>query len=373
MTEWRYLEDDGVSASFGLAADEFLMGVPGPILRLYTYRSHCALVGKFQNVAAELDVPFCRENGIAINRRPTGGGAIIMGEDQLGIALIHSTYSPGVPEHPKEIFALYGREIIAGLEGLGIRGKLEAKNDIRVNGRKIAGLGVYRNEEGIFLFHASLLVDLDVDLMLRILKIPAEKLSDKLRSRVEENLTTVRRELGRELGLNEVRRAIQEGFATTQGACLRPAPLTPEELQGVQKLETVKYRDESWIFQRQPTPDMNGTSLRKTPGGLLRLYLSLAGDKIKDVTLTGDFISDGADILSLEKDLSWLPAEEWAVRRVVAAYQAKAPQTLGGMGPEDLVTAIMEAVAEAKKASSQGGPYGCFVDGAGRSNESTDG
>ena len=56
---WRYIEEDGVSASFGLAADEYLIQAVGgdlPTLRLYTYRSHAALVGRFQNAEAEVNV-----------------------------------------------------------------------------------------------------------------------------------------------------------------------------------------------------------------------------------------------------------------------------------------------------------------------------
>src|SRR6266545_7600244 len=90
--DWRLITDDGVSASFGLAADEVLAqrvgaGTSIPTLRLYTYQSHCALIGRFQNVENEVRVQCCRANSIPINRRPTGGGAIIMGADQLGVAL----------------------------------------------------------------------------------------------------------------------------------------------------------------------------------------------------------------------------------------------------------------------------------------------
>jgi lipoate-protein ligase A len=356
VTDWRYLEADGVGAAEGLAVDEALLLCPQPVLRLYTYRSHAALCGKFQNVEAEIDVSFCRASAIAIGRRPTGGGAILMGEGQLGIAVLDSSRRPGVPEHPKEIFARYGGALLAGLARLGIAGGLEAKNDLRVGGRKIAGLGVCRGEDGAFLFHTSLLVDLDVDLMLRVLKIPAEKLSDKLRARVADNLTTVRRELGRAVGMAEVRAAFREGFREALGASLRDEPLSAEERQRAAALEATKYSRESWIFQRQPTPDMNGTSLRKTPGGLLRLYLSLAGERIKDVTITGDFLSESGEVLALEKDLSSIAADEATVRRAVDAHR------LGGVGADDLAAAILEAVAEARKHASVAGPYGCFVD-----------
>lgn len=355
---WRYLEEDGVSASAGLAADEFLMSTRGPVLRLYTYRSHCALVGKFQNVAADIDLAFCRETGIAVNRRPTGGGAILMGEQQLGVALIHSSRVAGVPEHPKEIFGRYGKGILAGLQRLGVHASIEAKNDIRVEGRKIAGLGVCRNEEGTFLFHTSLLVDLDIDLMLQVLKISAEKLADKLRARAADNLTTVCRQLGRSVEVAQVRDAIRLGFAATEEMQLEPRGLCREELEGIRTLEREKYQQDSWIFRHLPTPDAIGTSLRKTPAGLLRLYLSLAGERIKDVTITGDFMADESAVLALEKALARQPVHEGAIAAVVSPHV----EALGGLHTEDLVGAILDAVAEAHKMSSRAGPYGCFVD-----------
>ena len=99
-TAWRYLADDGVTASFGLAADETLARRQGveaspPTVRLYTYASHCALIGRFQRLHAELRLDECRRLGVAVNRRPTGGGAIIMGRDQLGVAIT----VPAPPSH----------------------------------------------------------------------------------------------------------------------------------------------------------------------------------------------------------------------------------------------------------------------------------
>jgi len=355
---WRYVESDGVSAAAGLAGDEWLQTLGEPALRLYTYRSHCALVGKFQNLEAEIDLGFCRAAEIPVNRRPTGGGAILMGDDQLGIAVVQPAHAAGMPEHPKEIFARYGRAITAGLERLGIRGSLEAKNDIRVSGRKIAGLGVCRNDHGNLLFHTSLLVDLDVDLMLRVLKIPAEKISDKLRAKVEDNLTTVAREIGRSIGVAEVREALREGFAASEGITFERRGFADDEMREIVAIEDEKYRRDEWIFRRQPTPDANGSSLKKTPAGLLRLYLSLAGDRIKDVTITGDFVSEESAISALERDLTRLPADESTIAAVVGPHET----SLGGLTAADLVAAILEAAAEAKKQSSRGQSYGCFVD-----------
>ena len=71
----RLITDDSVTASFGLAADECLAARVGvgerrdvacsvPTLRLYTYRSHCALVGRFQNLENEVHRAYCAEHNL---------------------------------------------------------------------------------------------------------------------------------------------------------------------------------------------------------------------------------------------------------------------------------------------------------------------
>ena len=367
MSLWRYIEEDDVSASYGLAADDYLMGsyeseegVRPPTLRLYTYRSHCALVGQFQEVEAEIDVNYCREANIPINRRPTGGGAILMGNDQLGMALVTSIKYPGVPDHPREMYALYSAGICQGLMAMGIEGSIEGKNDLQVNGRKIAGLGLSRGHKGALLFHASLLVDLDIPLMLRVLKIPREKLKDKIRADVEGNLTTVRREVGRWISVSEVRGLIRRGFEQAMGITFPPQPFNSEEGEEVHALEKEKYLDERWIFQHKPAPGMTGSSLRKTQGGLLRIYVSLDGDKIEQIKITGDFFADGKSLEQVENKLSRIPTEEGEVKQVIAHCFAEIRNPFQQIEEEDLVRGVIAAVKEAQRVGRQGRPYSCF-------------
>src|SRR5215470_2131089 len=216
MNEWRLLKDDGVSASFGLAVDEGLAqrvgtGESQPTLRVYTYRSHCALVGRFQNIDNEINRAYCEANGIQLNRRPTGGGAIIMGKDQLGIALCIPGREEDSYRHARELMAHFSAGIISGLETLGIRAAFWGKNDIEIHNRKVAGLGVYRAPAGGLLFHASVLVDLDIAFMLHVLKTPLEKISDKAIATVADRITTIRRESGSPVALEEIRATIAAG------------------------------------------------------------------------------------------------------------------------------------------------------------------
>lgn len=369
MGPWRYIEEDGVSASYGLAADECLMigyesdgEMHPPTLRLYTYRSHCALVGQFQDIEAEINVNYCREVSVPINRRPTGGGAIIMGNDQLGMALAASTKYPGGPNHPREIFALYSAGICQGLKTLGIEGSIGGKNDIQVNGRKIAGLGLCRGDKGALLFHASLLVDLDIPLMLRVLRIPVEKLTDKVRAEVEENLTTVRHEVGWPVSVSEVRGVVRQGFESAMGVTSFSQPFTSGEREWIRALEEEKYLDDRWIFQRRPTPAMTGSSRQKTREGLFRIYVSLDRNHINDINITGDFFADGVSLEKLEKNLCRIRAEEGEVKQTIARCFAEIPNPFQQVDEGELVRGIMAAVEEARRMDSQGHPYGCFVD-----------
>jgi len=130
---WRLLADDGAGAAGGLALDEALMAgyhrgseERPPTLRLYTYHSHAALVGRFQHLDAEVDLAECARTGTDVNRRPTGGGAIVMGAGQLGVAVV--SRAPAA-ERPKELLERYATGIQAGLGELGIAARFRVSGE----------------------------------------------------------------------------------------------------------------------------------------------------------------------------------------------------------------------------------------------------
>ncbi len=352
----RYVVEDGVSADYGLAADEFLMRAgsmraaePESTLRLYTYRSHCALVGRFQNIEAELDLDACRELDVQVSRRPTGGGAILMGADQLGLCFTAPAILDGKTVKPIDVYRKLSQPVVRVLAKLGIQASFRPKNDLEVNGKKIAGLGVYYDSHGALLFHTSLLVDLDVSLMLRVLRIPAEKIADKADVRsVAQRVTTVRREAGRNLSVEEIREAIKEQFEVLFDARFPHRPFTRAERRSVEELAGQKYRNDAWIFQRSPLADMTGMSLTKTAAGLLRTYIALKGQVIKSLLVTGDFFQDADVIQRIEASLKWNAFDKETIREVVQrAFSHEGVPDTGLLG-EDVVTAIWKAGLNAR-------------------------
>ncbi len=362
---WRYIGDDDVTASFGLAADECLTervgnGASAPVLRLYTYRSHCALVGRFQNVAAEVDRSCCEAAGIAVSRRPTGGGAILMGADQLGLALVVPEQRAATGyEQTRKLFTRFSAGVVQALAELGIDAAYRRKNDLEVRGRKIAGLGIYFHPRGGLLFHTSLLVDLDIPLMLRVLKTPFEKISDKAIATVADRVTTVRRELQRSIDLAEVKRRVRDAYAEILSAGFHHNTFTDEELERIGSLEQEKYASPSWIDQAPVTPDLAGTSQIKTEAGLLSISMTLAGASIKSIYITGDFFADEESLATVERALRWSSTDPDAVIRTLRALEDEGVH-LPGIPLETLAEAIRRACQSAANPRAAVA-RGCFV------------
>ncbi len=353
-SKWRYIADDHVSAHQGLATDEVLMHpyqepnpAPGGTLRLYTYRSHCALVGRFQNLDAEINLTTCKEQDVQVGRRMTGGGAIIMGEDQLGICLTTAVKYLPANINQRQLYAYFAQPVLNGLRQMGISATFRPKNDLEVNGRKIAGLGIYTDARGALLFHTSLLVDLDVELMIRVLNIPREKIADKVLIRsVRQRMTTIRRETNTAIPVQEVREIMKRAFAEYFRCQLEDYSLNTEERQAVQEMVEQKYSTPEWLFQYTPQPDLYGVAVKKTPAGLLRVYVSLFGETIKNLMITGDFMEQSPLFNAIESALKWHPIHRkritWQIEQLFQQYPIE------GVDAAALAGSVWEAVRRAQ-------------------------
>ncbi len=341
MSSWRLITDDGVGAADGLAADEALMLHHGrdqtaaseAVMRLYTYRPHVALVGRYQVLDAEVNRTACQDRGIGVGRRPTGGGAIIMGPGQLGVAVC--TRAPA-DLGPRQLLRQYASGIVAGLARLGVSASFRGKNDIEVGGRKIAGLGLYVDDRGALLFHASVLADLDVELMLELLHIPGAKLEDKGVARVHERITTVSAEIGRSVDAAALRGAVCDGFSEQLGVTLCESALDEAERDRAAELERERYAAPTWIAGRVPTGDSHGTAVVKTGLGLIRAYAGVQDSSLSSVMLAGDFSVMPEELTRIEAALRWSRADPERIAAIVADELAGStveidPEVLAGV------------------------------------------
>ena len=367
MNFWRYIKNDCVTASAGLAADEIIAnragaGTSQPTLRLYTFKP-CALVGRFQNIENELNLDYCAENKIPVNRRPTGGGAIIMGENQLGVSLAIPGKSDETYANARERMAQFSQGIISGMATLGIDIEFRRKNDLEVKGKKIAGLGLHKTNTGGLLFHASLLVDLDVPYMLNVLQTPFEKISDKEITTVAERTTTVQREVESPMAMDEIRHIILNGYKNVFNSNILLDDYSHEEKVEIYQLEKDKYIDSDWIFQSTEVPDSTGRSVIKSESGLLDIRIVLAGKMIKSAYIGGDFFTSEHAIADLEHSLRWHSIRDKSLKETLSQVYERWSGDLENLPIELLHKAIKSAIQKAeiiaRKTSLD--PYGCFI------------
>ena len=348
MQPWRLLDTEKRTAAENMCLDEAVLeararGMVPNTLRFLQFRPHCALVGFHQGVEQEIREDFCRENAIHINRRITGGGAIYFGEDALGWELI-----AGKDVISRDIQGLYRRlceAAIDGLRALGINASFRPVNDIEVQGRKISGTGG-TEARGAFLFQGSLLVDLDLQLMLRALRIPTEKLKDKEIDSLRERMTCLKWELGHLPPIDIVKAAIEKGFSKAFGAKFEAQGLSSWEQDYLDK-HLRRFQSTDWIYKvRRPLTDEHILyAVYKAPGGLIHISLLTddARDCIKVILITGDFFSyPRRAVLDLEARMKNCPIGK--IEETVQSFFAEVKPEMPGVTPDDFIGAIHEAL-----------------------------
>lgn len=181
-------------------------------------------LGAFDDVATVLDSEYCRRRGLAVMRRETGGGMVLLGPGQVFYTLVLKRPHPGVPGRVDDAYAYLSAAPIATYHHFGIAARLRPINDIVTpEGRKIAGQGA-GDINGHFCFVGSILIDFDTDLMHRIVKLPDESLRPPLKIALETHLTSIGRERGVRPSTETVKQALARAFAPLVGRLVPSEP-----------------------------------------------------------------------------------------------------------------------------------------------------
>ena len=284
-----------------------------------------ALIGLHQILAHEVRLDFCRQAGIEVGRRITGGGGLYLDEGQIGWELVMDRRRLGTTDLA-EIAARICRAAASGLRQLGIDAEFRPRNDIEVGGRKISGTGGFIDGNTLF-YQGTLLIDFDPARMIEVLKVPVEKLAKRDLDDARRRVITVREVLGRSPSLEEIYAALLTGFGQELGF----APQWDSASEYEESLATALHErefgtDEFVHLLDAPEADeglVSATLVRR--GGTLRADVRLEGpglSRIREVLLTGDFfVTPPRTIFDLEASLRGRATAEAgaAVERFFAA------------------------------------------------------
>jgi len=244
--ELRVIFDGKNKAAWNMALDESLLyhlKEVGPTLRLYGWAPPAVSIGYFQSMEEEVNVEKAREMGVDVIRRITGGGAVYHKYE-----LTYSIVMPPPPGKILESYRIIERGIVEALNMIGVKAEMSGINDIIVEGKKISGNAQTRKYGGL-LQHGTLLIDVDVDEMFTLLKVPQEKMRDKIIKSVKERVTSLHN-IGKKVNFEELQKFMAEGFAKALNAHLYEENLSQKVLSYAKHLEVNKYATREWNFKR---------------------------------------------------------------------------------------------------------------------------
>jgi lipoate-protein ligase A len=250
----RFLDLRINDAYTNMATDEALTKARGEekapdTLRFYMWKPSAVTLGYFQSVEDEVDLDALKRYGIDLNRRISGGGAVLnSAEGEITYSIVMDENDPRISSDPTESYRYLCHGIIEGLAELGIKADFKPINDIIVGSKKVSGNAQIRRY-GAVLHHGTILVDFDPKQMFSVLKISDVKISDKLIQQAEERVTSIRKVVGRNVGFDEVRAAMEKGFAKALGVELVRGELSPYERELVAGFRE-KYASREWRFRR---------------------------------------------------------------------------------------------------------------------------
>lgn len=257
-------------------------------------------LGYHQDPEQEIDLNFCRVNHIPVFRREVGGGAVYLDGNQLFYQLIIHKKNPMVLGNKFAFYQKFLQPVIHTYRQLGIPAEYKPVNDIIVNHRKISGNGAGEIGDCLVLV-GNLILDFDYDMMSRVLKVPDEKFRDKIYQTLNENLTTIRRELGVEKAANwaenELYAVLRSKFRNLLGH-MSPSNLDQSVRDTVSELGSEMINPD-WLFQISRKNSGREVKIRhgvnviqrilKTTGGLIRADFSIQDERLKEIHFSGDF------------------------------------------------------------------------------------
>lgn len=247
--KWRLIIDKKRDAFTNMAIDYALLKLnKAPALRLYQWIPPAVSIGYFQSLKEEVDIAKCKELGIDYVRRITGGGAVFH-EKELTYSVTIKEQNEFIPKDINKSYEAICGAIINGLKQISIEAKYVPLNDLIVNGKKISGCAQTRKEKTI-LQHGTLIMDVDVDRMFSVLLVPNEKIRDKLIQNVKERVTSLKKELGREVSYQELCDALKKGFEEYFKIEFEISEITKEEFALAENIRKEQFANKEWNEKR---------------------------------------------------------------------------------------------------------------------------
>ncbi len=261
-----YLAAEEYVARFLPAGDYFFMWQVEPTV----------IFGRNQLIEGEVNVEYCRSQGIGFYRRKSGGGCVYADLDNIMLSYITPTSNVNFT------FNRYMLMVEHALRLLGVDARTSGRNDILVAGRKVSGNAFYHLPNRSIV-HGTMLFDTDIEKMLQAITPSAEKLQSKGVSSVRQHITTLCEYL--KISLEEFKQHLRTTL------CNEEITLTPADVEKIEEIAR-EYTTPEFIYGNNPA--CTAVVRTRIEGvGEFEARIEVKNSIIKKVNLMGDFFVTG--------------------------------------------------------------------------------
>lgn len=308
-------------------------------------------IGYHQDLRKEIDLDYIKSRGLPVIRRSQGGGATYLDSGQVFYQIIGKN-SEVIPGNVDKLFEKLLGVTVEVYSELGVPAEFKPLNDVVVEGRKISGNGAGVHES-VTVLVGNIIMDLEYELMARVLRVPDEKFRDKMAKSMQEWVSTLDRELDEVPSPEYIKEVYVEKFKDLLNVELERVEPTLEELMIFEEETKPRHTSEEWLYMESPggkpgrsVKIAHGVKVLEVDhkaGKLIRLQVEAIGDKIFDVEITGDFfIIPKESIDRLEETLRGTRIDEKELTQKIEAFYKKYRPESPGVTPVDFVNAFMK-------------------------------
>ncbi len=245
------------------------------------------IIGRHQCLEAEVDTAYCRDQGIDIVRRLSGGGCVYADPQNLMVSYVCPSLRPA-----PDVFAEFVERLAGVLRTLGLKAEVSGRNDITIEGGKVSGCAYY-NTGTHAIVHTTMLFGANPVVMTRAITPEKAKLAARGVKSVASRITTIS-EHNPALTIPRFREAL--------GSLIdEEMTLTAEQEQQIREIEA-RYRTPEHLHGRRLGADIVKSARIEGVGGV-QVQISLSGGIISDIHFEGDFLTGAVPISLLRSVL----------------------------------------------------------------------
>ncbi len=340
------LSTDNVNPWKNLALEEFLMGLcqsdsqpndqrPYSAILFLWQNQHTVVIGRNQNAWVECACQRLEDEGGFLARRSTGGGAVYhdLGNLNFSIILPRSRFDLG------QSFQV----ILDAVQSLGIEAVRSGRNDILVQDRKFSG-NAFRYFKGVALHHGTLMVDTDIDPLLRYLTVSDSKLKSRAIKSVRSRVINLI-EAKEDLTVRDLSQAVTASFIRHYGAGAPLESLDAGAFHDHPDLVQLEARYSSWDWRYGKSLDFDASlETGRHDWGQAQLLVKVEKGLITRALIYSDAL-DSDFIESLAHQLQGLRFNGEDMARALSGL-GKASDTVGEISQKIIADDIASAIRD---------------------------